>query len=82
MDYIYLLTIVDKNPNEYTNDRQFMSAYADDGLARYYLIEDVKEQMLKGRIKNMDGLTDDITHYSNNGIVWDIQKIHYVKGLK
>lgn len=81
MKYVYLLTITDNEQNEYSNDRVFKSIYKDEGLAFHYMLRDIMEQFEKGRIKNLDGLSNGMMYYKNGNIDWKIERLLYIDGI-
>ena len=44
MKKVYLLTIVDKAYNEYSDQVVFHSVYQDKGLAKHYMLKDIVER--------------------------------------
>ena len=87
MKKVYLLTIVDKAYNEYSDQVVFHSVYQDKGLAKHYMLKDIVEQFEKGRIKNLDGivLDNDVyvnkDMYINNNIIWKIEAVNFYDGI-
>lgn len=78
---VYLLTIVDKAYNEYSNQIVFHSVYQDKELAKHYMLKDIVEQFEKGRIKNLDGVVLNNDVYVNNNITWKIEEVNFIKGI-
>ena len=81
MKKVYLLTIVDKAYNEYSDQIVFHSVYRDKGLAKYYMHKDIVEQFEKGRIKNIDGINLNKDVYINNNITWKIEAVNFYCGI-
>lgn len=82
MKYVYLLTVIDNEPNECSNDRVFKAIYKDEELAFHYMLRDIIDQFEKGRIKNLDGLFNGMMYYKNGNIKWKIERILFVEGIK
>ena len=78
---VYLLTIVDKAHNEYSDQIVFHSVYQDKKLAQHYMLKDIVEQFEKGRIKDIDGLNMNNDEYINNNIIWKIEEVNFIKGI-
>ena len=78
---VYLLTIVDKAHNEYSDQIVFHSVYQDKALAQHYMLKDIVEQFEKGRIKDIDGLNMNNDEYINNNIIWKIEEVNFIKGI-
>ena len=81
MKKVYLLTIVDKEYNEYSDQVVFHSVYQDKGLAKHYMLKDIVEQFEKGRIKDIDGLNMNNDEYINNNIIWKIEAVGFFNGI-
>ena len=81
MKRVYLLTIVDKEHNEYSDQVVFHSVYQDKGLAKHYMLKDIVEQFEKGRIKDIDGLNMNNDEYINNNIIWKIEAVGFFNGI-
>ena len=78
---VYLLTIVDKAYNEYSDQIVFHSVYQDKALAQHYMLKDIVEQFVKGRIKDIDGLNMNNDEYINNNIIWKIEAVGFFNGI-
>ena len=78
---VYLLTIVDKAHNEYSDQIVFHSVYQDKALAQHYMLKDIVEQFEKGRIKDIDGLNMNNDEYINNNIIWKIEAVGFFNGI-
>ena len=78
---VYLLTIVDKAHNEYSDQIVFHSVYQDKVLAQHYMLKDIVEQFEKGRIKDIDGLNMNNDEYINNNIIWKIEAVNFYDGI-
>ena len=78
---VYLLTIVDKAHNEYSDQIVFHSVYQDKALAQHYMLKDIVEQFEKGRIKDIDGLNMNNDEYINNNIIWKIEAVNFYDGI-
>ena len=81
MKRVYLLTIVDKEHNEYSDQVVFHSVYQDKGVAKHYMLKDIVEQFEKGRIKNLDGINLNNDVYVNNNITWKIEEVNFINEI-
>ena len=75
------MTIVDKEHNEYSDQVVFHSVYQDKALAQHYMLKDIVEQFVKGRIKDIDGLNMNNDEYINNNIIWKIEAVGFFNGI-
>ena len=81
MKKVYLLIIIDKAYNEYSDQIVFHSVYQDKGLAKHYMLKDIVEQFEKGRIKNLDGINLNNDVYVNNNITWKIEEVNFINEI-
>ena len=81
MKKVYLLSIIDKAYNEYSEQTVFHSVYQDKALAQHYMLKDIVEQFEKGRIKDIDGLNMNNDEYINNNIIWKIEAVGFFNGI-
>ena len=77
MKKVYLLTVVDKAYNEYSDQIVFHSVYSDKVLAQHYMLKDIVEQFEKGRIMNLDRIDLKKDSYVNGNIIWKIEEVNF-----
>lgn len=77
MKKVYLLTIIDKAYNEYSDQIVFHSVFQDKWLAKHYMHKDMVEQFAKGRINNLDVIVLNNDVYVINNITWKIEEVNF-----